>query len=1514
MRIGPSTRTAKTRMDRIGKRLCQAVATLSMIVSVSAVSAQSLQSAQTQTGARAQITAAINPAQRAVLSNSVHPLANAANDRGRADSSTPMKDMILLLHPTQAQSAALKQLVSDMHNPNSASFHKWLTPAQYAAQYGLDDADIQTVSSWLASSGFTIEQVAKGKNWIRFSGTAAQVEDAFQTTIHQYSVNGEKHLGNSTNLSIPAALTPAVTGVVRIHNFLSQAEHVAPGKITRDKSGKMVRTNATGTNRATTGNNPKPAITINGDQTETYLTPADFAKIYDSQSSIAAGVDGTGTSIAIVGRSDIELSDVEAFRTIFNLPQNDPTILYATTDPGDISGDDAEGTLDVEWSGAVAPKAKINFVIGASTGATDGVDVAATYIVDNALSPIMSVSFGLCEAFMSDTQIAFYNQLWQQAASEGISVFVSTGDSGASSCNNPGAPSTVYGFGVSGLASTPYNTAVGGTEFNESTLSNYWNLTNNADQSSVKGYIPEAVWNESCTEGVAYGFTNCNFAPYEVDSYAGSGGASSCVTRTNDGQGDEFCASGYAKPSWQSAPGMPADGVRDIPDVSLAAAAAHDAYSFCFEGGCQWITNRDGSLTVQNANIIGGTSAASPSMAGVMALVETKHGLFQGLANYQFYNLAAQSKNSCDSSKRTDPTQASSCVFNDITTGSNGVACFSGGQDCQGTNQPVQVGLQLPEAVFFPDSQMDGHAATAGYDLGSGLGSVDVANLIAAWGTLSTASSATTLKLSQTTFTHGTAITVSGTVAPTSGTGSPTGDVLLTTSSNTSVLSTSLTSGAYSTSSINLPGGTYTVTSKYSGDTNYGVSTSQPVSVTVTPEGSSLTGTTFAPSRFYILGRQPIIQTSNTLLGNTFWVQVQVAGASGSTAATGSIKLSVAGKLVGTYPVSNTGLIYVACGPETACDLAPGTYSFEADYSGDSSFNASTTMVPFTVTKGHAFWSTTANILEPVANTPVIGYVVFNTDPGIPPTGTVTLSRDDTGAVLGTATIDKTGVATIPFTPMAGSFNLIATYGGDANYTAGGQSGTQQIITLVNSGTKKMSLTLSLGASSFSVGQRTQVTVTATSATSGSTASPIGFVLLYNDYGEVGGQLLLGGGKATGQVEWDIAGAQNVYAVYGGDGNYAPGSSSKIAITVNKGVPSLLVQPVASVIAVGGQASVTALLGNPNPASTTAPAPTGSIQFYDAINGAASVAIGTPQGVTGGNQGTLLATLAPLLATGSHVITAVYSGDTNWASATSAPTAPIVVTTPSFTDAATPNPLIITAGQTSALTISTQSVLGYSADIALSCGTALPEGLTCASATVMPGSTGTISINSVAPGEASANSSAASHNPLLATSGVVAMAGLFLICIPNRRRFHHLSVVLLALGLLGGVIGCSGSSMKTTSMVLTSANTKVASGGTVTLQANVQSTNNTTGTVTFYDGSTAIGSPAQVTGGVATLTTTGLAVGTHPITAKYSGDKDDSSSSSSNVIQQTVTGTFTLNINATSGTLSEPIAISATLQ
>ena len=321
-------------------------AVLSLIVFVNVAHAQQI----------AQITQPVDPAQRKTLENTVHPLANSANDRGQADASLPMKDMVLLLQPSKAQTEALKRTIDNLHNASSLSFHQWLTPEQFAAQFGSADADLKTVSAWLSSSGFSIEQVARGKNWIRFSGTAGQVESAFQTQIHAYSVNGTSHYANATKLSIPVALAPAVTGVVSMNNFISTPQHVAPAAVARNQSGKLVRVVPAGATSSTAV--PGPAVTTDGAQEENYLAPADFATIYNTQPLLASNNNGAGVSIAVVGRSDINISDVEAFRTIFSLPFNDPNIIYASTDPGDVSGDDVEATLDVEWAGAVAPQAK----------------------------------------------------------------------------------------------------------------------------------------------------------------------------------------------------------------------------------------------------------------------------------------------------------------------------------------------------------------------------------------------------------------------------------------------------------------------------------------------------------------------------------------------------------------------------------------------------------------------------------------------------------------------------------------------------------------------------------------------------------------------------------------------------------------------------------------------------------------------------------------------------------------------------------------------------------------------------------------------------------------------------------------------------------------------------------------------------------------------------------------------------------------------------------------------------
>src|SRR5262249_19986930 len=403
-----------------------------------------------------------------------------------------------------------------------------------------------------------------------------------------------------------------------------------------------------------------PAFTIANPGISHFLAPGDYTKIYDLASLYQSGADGTGQTIAIVARSKVELTDVETFRSIFGLPANDPTMIVDGADPGfSFSGDSVEASLDVEWAGAVAPNATIDLVVSASTQTTDGVDLSSAYIVDNNLAPIMTVSFGECEKFLGAAENAFYNSLWQQAAAQGISVFVSAGDNGAAGCDDPNSGPATGGLAVSGLASTPFNTAVGGTQFNENgNDSTFWNSTNDAAFSSAVGYIPENVWNESCDPTK----TTCLFN--ESNLFSGSGGASSL----------------YAKPLWQAGvAGIPNDGHRDIPDVSFTSASAHDGFLVCFEGSCQTTTDSNGHLQLLNAAVVGGTSAASPSFAGLMAIVDQQAGGRQGLANYVLYPLAAAEDFShCNASSRTNPASTTTCVFNDVTAGNNSIPSLTG--------------------------------------------------------------------------------------------------------------------------------------------------------------------------------------------------------------------------------------------------------------------------------------------------------------------------------------------------------------------------------------------------------------------------------------------------------------------------------------------------------------------------------------------------------------------------------------------------------------------------------------------------------------------------------------------------------------------------------------------------------------------------------------------------------------------------------------------------------------------
>jgi hypothetical protein len=580
------------------------------------------------------------------VERSTHRLATPAHEAGRVAPDLPMERILLLLRRTAEQQRALDQLLTDQQNPASSRYHQWLTPEQFGQQFGPSQADLSAITRWLAGRGFQVNEIAPGRTTIEFSGTVRQVETAFHTEMHRYRVKGEEHIANSIDIAIPAALAQAVAGVVSLHDFRSRP-------LSRRRS---------------------EAPNYTADSTDHLLTPYDYATIYNLLPLWNAGIDGTGQSIAIVGRTNIHMSDVTTFRSKYGLPGNNTQIVLNGPDPGIVSSDEeGEAILDVTWSGAVGRGATVKFVISESTFTSDGVNLSAAYIVNNNVAPVMSMSFGLCEA--QDTN-DFWNTMWSQAAAEGISVFVSSGDDGSAGCDDQTDifdPASM-GFAVTGAAATPFGVAVGGTQFNDTASpSTYWNSTNSpTTQASAKGYIPEAVWNESS-------FTT----PGDLNNglWAGSGGVSSI----------------YATPSWQTGTGVPTvdpgtsnQHHRYLPDISLTAAS-HDGY----------LVLQDGQMSV-----VSGTSASSPAMAGIMSIVNQYTGTRNGNPLPRLYALAA-----------TAPS-----VFHDVTVGTNAVPCAGGSPDCTAGGPYTNIGATK------------GYSAGVGFDLATGWGSVDANALAVNWG------------------------------------------------------------------------------------------------------------------------------------------------------------------------------------------------------------------------------------------------------------------------------------------------------------------------------------------------------------------------------------------------------------------------------------------------------------------------------------------------------------------------------------------------------------------------------------------------------------------------------------------------------------------------------------------------------------------------------------------------------------------------------------------------------------
>jgi len=721
-------------------------------------------------GQAPRIAAEISSSETMPLKGSLHPLARPEFDAGRVPAETKLTGMSIVFKRSAAQEADLKALMAAQQNPASPLFHKWLTPEQFGARFGMAPADLDAVTKWLEQQGFAIDSVARSRDSIHFSGTVSQAERAFQTEMHYYTVGSEQHFAPSTELQLPSALAPSVLAVENLSNF-------------RPKSHAVVRRKASA----------RPGFT-SGQSGDVYFAPGDIATVYDITSLYGSGYTGTGQSIAIVGQSAVQLSDIENFQSAAGLAVKDPTLdLVPNTGSSTINpygnGDELESDLDLEWSGAIAKGANIIFVYTGNSNNNQGTFQALQYAIDEDLAPVISISYGTCEPELGSFSL---ESSFEKAATQGQTILASAGDDGSTSCfiSTPvakGDPSQTVqeSLAVEYPASSPNVTGVGGTEVSQANAdyltsdTAYWAAASGSDVlSSALQYLPEVVWNDDLAN---CGETNC--------LSAGGGGISTL----------------FAQPTWQTGvPGIPSGSMRDVPDVALYASPNYPGYLFCssdpkanINGSCA-SGFRDTSDTY--LTIGGGTSFAAPIFAGMVAILNQEAGYStgQGLINPGLYSLAGNST-----------TYAA--AFNDVTSGSN--ACSAGSNYCSSAGET-------------------GYSAGTGYDLATGLGSVNLGALASAWAANTGATpidTSTTVAASNPSPLVNVADNFTISVASTTGSTIPSGTVTVTVDGGTPVTGLPLTvvgNAAVATYSATFATfGTHTVVAHYSGDGTHAAST-----------------------------------------------------------------------------------------------------------------------------------------------------------------------------------------------------------------------------------------------------------------------------------------------------------------------------------------------------------------------------------------------------------------------------------------------------------------------------------------------------------------------------------------------------------------------------------------------------------------------------------------------------------------------------------------------------------------
>jgi hypothetical protein len=978
-----------------------------------------------------------------------------------APAGTRLDRMLLLLEPSVEQKESLNAELGNQQDPKSTEYHRWLTPSQFADAYANSIGDVTEVVSWLQSEGFVVAPLPAGRGWIEFSGTAAQLEQAFQTRVQSIATRGGTRLELAASISVPAALRPVIHGLVSLDGAVAGPAITTLHPVARPPAELRAASSLAGAEA---------------------ITPQLAAQSLHLDAVHAAGT-GAGETVAIAARSNVQANDVSAFRTAFGLPASPLKILPNGPDPG-LTEDEAVAVMSASWAGAAAPGAQIILAPVATTNATDGLDLSLAAIVDQSLARTISVGFSACEAALSETHQAFYAAVYRQAAGEGIAIIAASGDSGASACRAGGTEAAVStGLGVNALASTPWNTAVGVAAF--------------ADAASGAGASALAGWSPRNSE---------------YPAYAGGGGESAL----------------YSVPVWQPIPANRAADVtaryaRLLPDIALPTAlnsTTNRGLVFCMGGA----TTSDG-LVACNAVRAGGSAAAAALFAGVAAIIAEKNGA-QGNLAPTLYEVSRRSG-----------------VFEDVQQGNARLNCIAGSPSCNA-------------------SGLIGFDATTGYDLATGLGSINAQKLVNEWAraeATGTGGASVLLTVSpalqNNTYNPSAQITFSATVTSLTGGATPTGTVTFSDSTPSGILpigGSAVTLDGTGKASVTVPSGPpgqngmpiggNNVTAIYSGDGNYASSASVPPFV-ITIAKSQTTPTISAPSA--------------VAAGASFTATVTIAAGTppaGTLPPGGSVTMAVDGVATATGTLSTAGGVTSATFTLTA-PTTSGSHNLQATFPGDANYNASVATVPFSISKSATVTTLTATpgVLTP-GTTETLTATVAPLNTGTTTysiTGTVAFY--DGSVLLGTATITANS-ATLGGLSLSTTtaHSLTAVYSGDASW-APSTSNAVILLPLL------LADSVTLTVSPANPGPQQVVTLIATVAPAAPPSTtteqnPTGNIIFYNGSTILATVALVAGPNHTSTATLLTStlpgGSNTLYAYYVGDAFYQAGTSNSITITV----------------------------------------------------------------------------------------------------------------------------------------------------------------------------------------------------------------------------------------------------------------------------------------------------------------------------------------------------------------------------